>query len=253
MGLALGIYFGGGVSGGYVNPAITLGFCLSGRIPWKKFPVFVPAQFLGAFTAAAINYGLYLDAINHYDNGTRSTTGPNSTAGIFVTFPQEFVSTTTAYFDEVFCTFILVGASLAITDPRNMLPNNGFLPVALGSVVFAIGTSFGFNSGYAINPARDLSPRIFIALAGWGTEPFTFRNYYFWVPVIGPMTGGFVASLLYSLLIEIHWPEEEPEKEEDVIEKPIVNEISNGQANKTFMKGIFQNLAYTGTPLFCKK
>ena len=74
---------------------------------------------------------------------------------------------------QVFCTFILVGASLAITDPRNMLPSNGFLPVALGSVVFAIGTSFVLNSGYAINPARDLSPRIFIAMAGWGTEPFT--------------------------------------------------------------------------------
>ena len=73
---------------------------------------------------------------------------------------------------QVFGTFILTGCILAITDGRNMKPNTGLLPLALGSIVFAIGTCWALNCGYAINPARDLGPRIFTAIAGWGVEPF---------------------------------------------------------------------------------
>lgn len=73
---------------------------------------------------------------------------------------------------KVFATFLLISCILAITDSENMMPNKGLVPIALGSIVFAIGTSFGYNCGYAINPARDLGPRIFTAIAGWGIEPF---------------------------------------------------------------------------------
>ena len=73
---------------------------------------------------------------------------------------------------QVFGTFILIGCILAVTDRKNMAPNKGLMPIALGAIVFAIGTCWALNCGYAINPARDLGPRVFTALAGWGVEPF---------------------------------------------------------------------------------
>lgn len=256
MGLTLGIYFSGGVSGGSLNPAVTLALCLRGIVPWYKWPFYSVAELAGAFTAAAVQFGIYYDAINHYDSGYRQTTGVNATAGIFATYPQEFVSTTSTFFDQVFGTFLLISCILAITDKRNMLPNLGLLPIALGSIVFAIGTSFGFNCGYAINPARDLGPRIFTAIAGYGTEPFSFRNYnWFWVPIVGPMVGSFLGWVVYYFTIEHHWP---PEDEDSLNEDDttcdldrVVNEknpdgySNNGYSKDGFENGIFSSPAST--------
>ncbi|KAK3108103.1 hypothetical protein FSP39_001229 [Pinctada imbricata] len=239
MGLTLGIYFSGGVSGGSLNPAVTLGLCLNGQIAWHKWPFYTLGEFAGAFIAAAVQYGIYYDAINHYDGGIRQTYGQNATAGIFSTFPNENVTTLTCFFDQVFGTFLLIGSILAITDRRNMLPNTGLLPIALGSIVFAIGTSFALNCGYALNPARDLAPRIFTALAGWGTEPFSYRDYnWFWVPIVGPMAGSFLAYCVYSSLIKYHWPEEHeqmPKIQDQKIEVTI-NGTGKGYNNKGYDK-----------------
>ncbi|XP_067664732.1 aquaporin-9-like isoform X1 [Haliotis asinina] len=239
MGLTLGIYWSGGVSGGSLNPAVTLGLCLRGIVPWYKWPFYTIANLCGAFFAAAVQYGLYRDAINHYDGGIRYTTGVNATAGIFATYPQAYVSTASCLFDQVFGTFILVGCILAITDKNNMLPHKGFVPVALGSIVFAIGTCFALNCGYAINPARDLGPRIFTAIAGWGTEPFTFRNYWFWVPIVGPMIGSFTSWVIYYFFIEMHFPDEE---EEDATVDVKQNDVKN---NETALEG-YVNEGFTG-------
>ncbi|XP_048256789.1 aquaporin-9-like [Haliotis rufescens] len=210
MGLTLGIYWSGGVSGGCLNPAVTMALCLRGVIPWYKWPFYTMANLGGSFLAAAVQYLLYFDALNNYDGGLRSTTGPTATAGIFATYPQPYVSTASCFFDQVFGTFILLGCVLAITDRRNMAPSDGFLPVALGSIMLGMGTCFALNCGYAINPARDLGPRLFTAIAGWGSDPFTFRDYnWFWVPVAGPMVGAVLAWLVYTMFIELHWPDEE--------------------------------------------
>lgn len=78
-------------------------------------------------------------------------------------------------FWQVFGTFILCGCILAMTDKRNMMPHRGLLPLAVGAIVFGIGTCWAYNCGYALNPARDLGPRIFTAIAGWGVEPFRWE------------------------------------------------------------------------------
>src|SRR4029078_4934809 len=83
-----------------------------------------------------------------------------------------------------------VGGILGITDSRNSPPPNGLAPVVVGLLVILIGATFGFNSGYAINPARDFGPRFFTFLAGWGGEVFSAGNSWWWVPIIAPCLGG---------------------------------------------------------------
>jgi glycerol uptake facilitator protein len=97
---------------------------------------------------------------------------------------------------------------VAITDSRNLLPGSNMVPLAIGWAVFAIGTSFGANTGYAINPARDFGPRLFAYFAGWGKValpgtldgPGGFSNY-FWIPIVGPLVGAIIGVLLYDLFI----------------------------------------------------
>ncbi|KAF6034641.1 hypothetical protein EB796_007061 [Bugula neritina] len=114
---------------------------------------------------------------------------------------------------------------MAITDRRNADVPKFLVPVLAGLTVFVIGAAYGYNCGYAINPARDLSPRIFTALAGWGTDVFSFRNYnWFWVPIVGPHIGAVLGALIYLLLIECHWESDEAGPTEAPHVK--VNEIS---------------------------
>ncbi|XP_046547454.1 aquaporin-9-like [Haliotis rubra] len=233
LGLTLGIYWSGGVSGGCLNPAVTMALCLRGTIPWYKWPFYTVANLGGSFFAAAVQYLLYFDALNHYDGGLRSTTGPTATAGIFATYPQPYVTTASCFFDQVFGTFILLGCVLAITDRRNMAPSDGFLPVALGSIMLGMGTCFALNCGYAINPARDLGPRLFTAVAGWGSEPFTFRGYnWFWVPLVGPMVGAVLAWLVYTMSIELHWPDGDKNTNDEQVVS--VATVDKGHINPAF-------------------
>ncbi|XP_064595206.1 aquaporin-10-like [Liolophura sinensis] len=217
VGLTFAVYWSCGPSGAVLNPSVTLAFCIEGRIPWWKYPFYAITQVCAAFVAAAIQFGVYHDAINHYDGGVRQTYGPQATAGIFSTFPQDYVSTTNCFFDQVFGTFILAGCILAMTDKRHMFPSKGLLPIALGLIVFAIGTSFALNCGYAINPARDFGPRLFTVVAGWGIEPISYRNYnWFWVPIVGPLVGATVACFVYNIFIQAHWPPEDEDENDPV-------------------------------------
>jgi glycerol uptake facilitator-like aquaporin len=95
---------------------------------------------------------------------------------------------------------------LGITDSRNAPPPAGLAPVVVGLLVVGIGMAFGVNSGYAINPARDLGPRTFTALAGWGSEVFRAGNYWWWVPVVAPLIGGVLGGWIYDLFVGKHFP-----------------------------------------------
>ncbi|XP_064607775.1 aquaporin-9-like [Liolophura sinensis] len=213
LGVAMGVYLAGGVSGAHMNPSVSFTLALLGKFSWKKLPVYIVAQFLGAFMAAAVLFGVYWDALNNFDGGVRQTTGPFATAGIFATYPQPYVTTASCFGDQVVGTAILLVCILAITDPKNMEPHKGIIPLLIGLVVFVIGMTFGLNCGYGINPARDLAPRTFTALAGWGAEPFSFRNYnYFWVPVVGPLIGAPVGAFLYQFMVGFHWPLDKAEE-----------------------------------------
>lgn len=210
MSVTIAVYVCGGVSGGHINPAISLAWAVIGRLPWKKVPFYVLAQFIGAFAGAALTYGVYYEAFNNFDGGTRQTSGENKTAQIFSTFPQDYLSVTGGLVDQIVGTAFLAIGVLAITDKRNASVPPSVAPVLVGLLVTIIGTSFNQNCGNAINPARDLAPRLFTAVAGWGFEVFKMKDYYwFWIPIAGPLIGAVLGAALYLLLIEFHWPQEQ--------------------------------------------
>ncbi|XP_041929922.1 aquaporin-9b [Alosa sapidissima] len=109
----------------------------------------------------------------------------------------------------------LILCILAITDKKNTGAPKGMEPLAVGLTILAIGVSMGLNCGYPINPARDLAPRLFTAMAGWGFEVFSAGNCWFWIPVAGPLVGGVVGATIYFLLIELHHPEPQRHAQDD--------------------------------------
>nr|XP_061800032.1 aquaporin-3-like [Nerophis lumbriciformis] len=172
-GVTLGVLLSGPISGGHLNPAVTFALCLLGRESWKKFPSFFFFQTLGAFLAAAVVYCLYFDAIREFGHGEFLVVGKNATAGIFATYPSQHLSVVNGFLDQIIGTAALITCILAIIDPHNNSIPRGQEAFPVGLVVLVIGLTMGFNAGYAINPARDLGPRLFTAVAGWGSEVFT--------------------------------------------------------------------------------
>ncbi|XP_027034985.2 aquaporin-3b [Tachysurus fulvidraco] len=210
----LGILVCGQVSGGHLNPAVTFALCILGREPWRKFPVFFIFQTIGAFLGSAIIFGMYFDALWEYRKGSLIVLGENATAGIFATYPSNHLSLVNGFFDQVIGTAALIVCILAIVDPYNNPIPRGLEAFTVGFVVLVIGLSMGFNSGYAVNPARDLGPRIFTSIAGWGSEVFTVNDYWFFVPIFAPFIGALVGVLVYQLMVGYHLEGEAREREE---------------------------------------
>lgn len=219
LGVMMAVYMAGGVSGAHVNPAVSLAMVILGKLPLKKFPVYVVAQFLGAFAGSCAVYGLYYDALTVYTGGVLTVTGPNATAGIFASYPAPHLSVLNGFIDQVIATGALILCILAITDGKNIGAPKGMEPLCIGLIIMAIGVSMGFNCGYPINPARDLGPRLFTAVAGWGMGVFSAGGCWWWIPVAGPMVGGLVGATIYFLFIELHHPETETPEENNVKEK----------------------------------
>ena len=207
LAVTMGCYVAGGVSGAHMNPAVTLALAAHRGFPWTKVAPYSLAQIAGAFAASAIVYVTYIEALAAFDGGVRQVLGPQGTAGIWATYPQSFLSTFPGGFiDQVVGTALLVGVIFAISDARNVPPPAGLAPLIVGLLVAVIGMSFGFNSGYAINPARDFGPRMFTALAGWGAEVFRVGNGWWWVPVVAPCLGAVLGGWVYDTLIGRRFP-----------------------------------------------
>ncbi|XP_063804007.1 aquaporin-10 [Pseudophryne corroboree] len=207
----IAIYVSGGISGGHLNPAYSLSLCVLGRFPWRKLPLYVLIQLVASFTGAAAVFALYYDAIQAYTNGTLTVFGPRETASIFSSYPAPYLSTWNGFLDQVMGTAMLMIGILAICDPRNKPVPKGLEPVVVGLLVFSIGLSMGANCGYPINPSRDLGPRLFTYVAGWGADVFRAGNSWWWVPVVAPCVGAVLGSLLYQILVEFHHPPTESE------------------------------------------
>src|SRR4051794_36384253 len=200
--VTMGCYVAGGVSGAHMNPAVTLALAVHRDFPWRKVLPYTVAQLAGAFAASAVVYATYHEALNAFDGGTRAVSGAHGTAGIWATYPQPFLSAFPGGFvDQVVGTALLVGVIFGISDPRNSPAPSGIAPVVVGLLVVLIGASFGFNSGYAINPARDLGPRLFTAVAGWGSGVFRAGHGWWWVPVVAPLVGGVLGGWAYEACI----------------------------------------------------
>lgn len=206
LGVAMGVHIGGRVSGAHMNAAVSFTMCLFGRISWKMLPLYVIAQFIGSFLAAGTVYTLYYDAIYHYCGGNFTVSGPEATAGIFATYPAAYLSIHTGFLDQMLGTAMLLLCLMALSDQRNQPAPSGGEPIVVGLLVILVGISLGSNSGYAINPTRDLGPRVFTAMAGWGPEVFRAGKGWWWVPVVAPLAGGVIGAAVYKAFIELHHP-----------------------------------------------
>jgi glycerol uptake facilitator protein len=200
------VYVAGGVSGAHINPAVTLAFATRRGFPWRKVPGYIGAQLAGAFIGALLVYIVYKGTIDSYERAHHITRGePDSltTFSIFATFPAGYLHTWVGPFiDQVVGTAFLVAFVFALTDGRNQPVRANLAPLVVGFAVVAVGLSFGANAGYAINPARDLGPRLFAWVAGWGriAMPGDYPNIqtYLWIPIVGPFIGGVIGALVYD-------------------------------------------------------
>jgi glycerol uptake facilitator protein len=209
LAVMLGIYVAGAISGAHINPAVTLGLAATGRHPWGKVLPYWGAQVLGAFVAGGILYFVYFGALqnalaaNHLlmgDIAQGPTFGGKGYGWIFYTGHRAFVGWFGAFGDEFLGTALLVGLILAIVDARNQPVQANLNPLIIGFLIVAIGASFGLNTGYAINPARDFGPRLWIAIVSGGAS-LSADNYYFWIPIVAPLTGGVVGAFIYDYTI----------------------------------------------------
>jgi glycerol uptake facilitator protein len=206
LAVVFAIYVVGGVTGAHINPAVTLGAAIRKALPWNKVVPYWVAQVLGAFVGAALVFLVYNNAINHYDQVNHIIKGhPESlpTYSTFATFPAPYFHNVLGpLVDEIVGTFFLVLFVFAVIDEVALPPGSNLGPFIVGCIVLAIGISFGANSGYAINPARDFGPRIFAWIAGWGKlampGDYGWINTYFWVPIVGPLIGGALAAPVWD-------------------------------------------------------
>ncbi|XP_068409494.1 aquaporin-7 isoform X2 [Eschrichtius robustus] len=197
MGSYLGVNLGFGFG---VTMGVHMAGNISGRMSWKKFPVYVLGQFLGSFLAAATIYCLFYTAIIDYSGGRLTVTGPTATANIFATYLPDHMTLWRGFLDEVLVTGMLQLCLFAITDKGNNPALQGTQALVIGILVVIIGASMGMNSGYAINPSRDLPPRFFTFIAGWGTQVFSAKDWW-WVPVVAPPLGAYLGAIIYLIFI----------------------------------------------------
>ena len=181
LGVLFGIHVSGGVSGAHLNPAVTTTLALFGRFEWRKVIAYITAQVFGAFVAASIFWAVYYPMFNKIDPNKEST------EGVFATYPYSSnFPIGTCFLTEVVGTALLLGGIFALGDESNKPASPYAQPGAVALLVVAIGMAFGMNSGYALNPAADFSPRLFSLCGGYGSRVLILWNYYYWVPIVGP-------------------------------------------------------------------
>lgn len=205
------VYVSAGVSGAHLNPAVTIALAAKRDFPWSKVLPYILAQMVGAFLGALGVYLVYMDGLRGAGMPNVWSTGPGSVfgqtfwgtaaaAGVASTGGYSFVN---AFIAEIIGTAVLLWGILASGDSRNngLMHNMG--PFLVGGTVLAVGLSLGGPSGYAINPARDLGPRLFGLVAG--TQGL-FADGYWWIPVVAPIIGGLIGIYLYDWFVTAYLP-----------------------------------------------
>jgi glycerol uptake facilitator protein len=185
----VGVYCSAAASGAHLNPAVTLGLAVVGKFKWELVPLYIAAQMLGAMAGSLLAWLCYR---SHFDQ----TEDAEAKLAVFCTAPA-IRNTVNNLVTEIIGTFVLILGVLYIASPASSLGALDALPVGL--LVLGIGLSLGGPTGYAINPARDLGPRIMHAIlpipgkkgSDWG---------YAWIPVVGPLAGALLAALVFKML-----------------------------------------------------
>ncbi|CAG7947288.1 unnamed protein product [Penicillium nalgiovense] len=193
----MAIYICGGVSGAHLNPAVTMVLWFFRGFPKRKMPEYFAAQFIAAFCAALVAYGIYYEAIQNYLYHNPDTGIINS----FVTNSRgAWVGTTTAFFNEFMGTTVLIVTILALGDDQNAPPGAGMNSLIIGLVITCLSMCFGHQTGAAFNPSRDFGPRLALLAVGYPNTLFT-DPYWLYGPWVGALSGGFVGAFLYDFFI----------------------------------------------------
>jgi glycerol uptake facilitator protein len=188
LAVTFGVYTVGSVSGAHLNPAVTIALAATGAFEWAQVPVYIIAQMLGAILGACL---VYLHYLPHW----AKTDDEGLKRAVFCTAPAER-HTVSNFTSEFIGTFVLMFGLSALGANKFA---EGLNPLAVGALVLSIGLSLGGTTGYAINPARDLGPRIAHALlpipnkgdSDWG---------YAWIPIVGPILGGIAGAMAHHLM-----------------------------------------------------
>lgn len=197
------VYVSAGVSGAHLNPAVTIALALRRGFPWGKVLPYIVAQMIGAFLGAFAVYLCYREGLIHAGMPNVWCTGPGSTFGEAFwggggSAAAGSFSFVTAFITEIFGTAVLLWGVLASGDNKNTGLMHNMGPFLVGGTVLAVGLSLGGPSGYAINPARDLGPRLFGLVVG--TKDL-FTNGYWWIPVVAPIIGGALGAYAYDWFV----------------------------------------------------
>lgn len=195
LAVTLAVYCVGSVSGGHLNPAVTIAMATIGKFAWASVPGYIAAQIAGGFAGGVMVWLAYLP---HW----AVTKDAGAKLAVFSTGPA-IRNPISNLITEAIGTFVLVLGVLAVLSPANLVPDSdlakGFGPALVGVIVASIGLSLGGPTGYAINPARDLGPRIahaVLPIAGKGSSDWG----YAWIPIAGPILGGVIAALVHRAL-----------------------------------------------------
>jgi glycerol uptake facilitator protein len=194
LGVAVAVYAVAQFSGAHINPAVTIGLASIGELPWSDVPIYIAGQFLGAFIGATLVYIAYLP---HW----AETEDPGLKLAVYCTGPA-IRKTGPNLICEVIGTAALLIGVLSLGYPQSpgaASAGAGLTPLLVGLLVVGIGISLGGPTGYAINPARDLGPRIahaVLPIAGKGDSDWG----YSWIPVVGPIVGGIVGAVIFNVL-----------------------------------------------------
>ena len=190
LAVTMGVYVAGRASGAHLNPAVTIALAATGQMKMELVPTYLIAQMLGAITGACLVYAHYLP---HW----AKTDDAGAKLAAFATSPAER-HTVGNFISEFIGTFVLMLGLGAIGSNEFAA---GVNPLAVGGLIAAIGLSLGGTTGYAINPARDLGPRIahaFLPIPGKGSSDWG----YAWIPVVAPILGGICGALCFQLLLK---------------------------------------------------
>ena len=207
LAVTIAIYVTGAVTGTHANPAVTLALTVFRGFPKRKALPYMAAQVVGAFLGAAVVYLMFSPVIDAFNAAHGLNRAGGGAAGVFFTHPGAGITPMHAFVDEIVLTGFLLLGVFAITEEFNTLApqaNSGAL--IIGLLVACIGASAGYLEAWPINPARDLGPRMFCFLAGWGSAAFPAPDNYWWAPIAGPFVGGLAGAGAYQFLIRPFLP-----------------------------------------------
>lgn len=188
IGVALAVYIFGPISGGHFNPAVTLALASIGKFAWADVPTYILAQLAGGFAGGVI---VWLNFLPHW----KATDDKDAKLGVFCTAPaiRDYKAN---FLSEFIATFILLFGILGLGTAKMV---EGFGPLTVGILIWGLGLAYGGTTGYAMNPARDLGPRIahfILPVAGKRDSDWA----YSWIPVAAPILGGIAAALVHNLI-----------------------------------------------------